>query len=60
MVFRIMKKSILELVEKCNKCGKAFLVNIEGDLHTCDYCLAEDEMMNLKGFNDESGLDKVS
>jgi len=40
-----MKESILDRVCKCKQCGKAYLDGIEGDSSRCDYCIAEDELM---------------
>ena len=37
----------MDIVAKCDCCGKAFLIDLEGDNKTCDYCLAENEMMKL-------------
>ena len=42
-----MDKHLMDIVAKCDCCGKAFLIDLEGDNKTCDYCLAENEMMKL-------------
>ena len=35
----------MDMVAKCNCCGRPFLVDLEGDDKTCDYCLAEQEII---------------
>ena len=38
-----MDKDLLNLIAKCDKCGKSFMVDVEGDDKTCDACLLEEE-----------------
>ena len=40
-----MTKDIIDAIAKCDCCGKAYLIDLEGDDKTCDYCLAENELM---------------
>ena len=40
-----MDKDLMDMVAKCDCCGKQFLVDLEGDDKTCDYCLAEQEII---------------
>ena len=34
-----MKESVLSNVSICKHCGKAFLINIEGENEECDVCV---------------------
>ena len=48
-----MDKDLMDMVAKCNCCGRPFLVDLEGDDKTCDYCLAEQEIIKEE---DKHGL----
>lgn len=39
-----MKQSLINKIALCNKCGHAFIMNVEGDDETCDSCLADKEL----------------
>ena len=40
------KKSLLKQVANCKECGGAFIPQYEGDETTCDYCIAEAEILD--------------
>jgi hypothetical protein len=40
------QKSLLKHVANCNQCGGAYIPNYEGDETTCDYCIAEAEILD--------------
>jgi hypothetical protein len=40
------QKSLLKHVAKCIQCGTAYIPNYEGDDKTCDYCIAEAEILD--------------
>jgi len=39
-----LKQSFINRIVICDKCGKAFTINLEGDESTCDGCIAEKEL----------------
>ncbi len=39
-----MKQSLINKIALCDKCGHAFIMEVEGDDQTCDSCLAEKEL----------------
>ena len=39
------QKSLLKHVAKCIQCGTAYIPNYEGDDKSCDYCIAEAEIL---------------
>jgi hypothetical protein len=41
-----MKHSLVNKICLCDKCGHAFIMNVEGDDELCDGCLAEKEESN--------------
>lgn len=41
-----MKNSLVNKIALCDKCGHAFIMNVEGDDEICDGCLAEQEQSN--------------
>ena len=41
-----MKNSLVNKIALCDKCGHAFIMNVEGDDETCDGCLADKELGN--------------
>lgn len=53
-----MKQSFINRIALCEKCGKAFTMNIEGDDDTCDSCIAEGELK--QELIDEGALEFVN
>ena len=49
------QKSLLKHVANCKECGGAFIPQYEGDDKTCDYCIAEAEILR----EDEEHIDEL-
>lgn len=55
---KIVKQSFINRISLCDKCGKAFTMNVEGDEDICDSCIAESE--SKQELIDEGALEFVN
>ena len=53
-----MKQSFINRIALCDKCGKAFTIDEEGNESTCDSCIAESELK--QELIDEGALEFVN
>jgi hypothetical protein len=52
-----MKQSFINKIALCEKCGHAFMIDVEGDEETCDNCLTIDDDIQINETSILKGLE---